>query len=73
MGRKKALIALGHLLLRIVYQILLTKTPYEEIGPDSRFHSLMTDFVIYGFNRTKADVTVQLIDRYPLQQGVNQA
>ncbi|NLC07840.1 MAG: IS110 family transposase [Syntrophomonadaceae bacterium] len=34
MGIKKALIALAHLLLRIVYQILLTKTPYQELGPE---------------------------------------
>lgn len=27
MGKKKALVALGHLLLRIAYHVLLTKTP----------------------------------------------
>jgi hypothetical protein len=26
--------ALAHLLLRIIYHILLTGTPYEELGPD---------------------------------------
>jgi transposase len=34
MGKKKALVALGHLLLRIVYHVLLTKTPYKELGSD---------------------------------------
>lgn len=34
LGKKKALVALGHTLLRIIYHILLTKRPYFEIGPD---------------------------------------
>lgn len=32
MGKKKALVALGHLILRIAYKILLTRKPYEEFG-----------------------------------------
>jgi len=34
MGKKKALVALGHLILRIVYKIILTKTSYVELGSD---------------------------------------
>lgn len=34
MGKKKALIALGHLILRIAYHILLTKEPYKEFGTE---------------------------------------
>ena len=34
MGKKKALIALGHLILRIAYNILLTKEPYKELGTE---------------------------------------
>lgn len=34
LGKKKALVALGHTLLRIVYHMLLHKRPYLEIGPD---------------------------------------
>jgi hypothetical protein len=34
MGVKKALVALAHTLLRIVYHILLRKEPYTELGPD---------------------------------------
>jgi len=34
MGKKKALVALGHLILRIAYQILLTKNPYKELGTE---------------------------------------
>jgi transposase len=34
LGKKKALVALGHTMLRIIYQILLTKTPYIELGTD---------------------------------------
>lgn len=34
MGKKKALLALGHLILRIAYHILLTKEPYKEFGTD---------------------------------------
>jgi len=34
MGKKKALIALGHLILRIAYHILLTKKPYKELGTE---------------------------------------
>ena len=34
MGVKKALVALAHTLLRIVYHILQRKQPYAEIGPD---------------------------------------
>ena len=32
MGKKKALLALGHLILRIAYKILLTRDPYRELG-----------------------------------------
>jgi hypothetical protein len=34
LGKKKALVALGHTLLRIIYHILLNKTPYMELGAD---------------------------------------
>ena len=34
LGKKKALVALGHTLLRIIYHILLHQRPYLEIGPD---------------------------------------
>ncbi len=34
MGRKKALVALGHLILRIAYQILLSKERYKELGTE---------------------------------------
>ncbi|GLG02273.1 hypothetical protein Alches_23140 [Alicyclobacillus hesperidum subsp. aegles] len=34
MGVKKALVALAHTLLRIVYHILHRKKPYAELGPD---------------------------------------
>lgn len=34
MGKKKALVALAHLLLRIAYQLLKTKRPYQELGSD---------------------------------------
>lgn len=34
MGVKKALVALAHTLLRIVYHILYRKQPYSELGPD---------------------------------------
>jgi transposase len=34
LGKKKALVALGHTLLRIIYHILLNKTPYVELGAD---------------------------------------
>lgn len=34
LGKKKALIALAHLILRIIYQILFTHSPYKELGPD---------------------------------------
>ena len=34
MGKKKALVALGHLILRIAYHILLTKEPYKEFGTE---------------------------------------
>jgi hypothetical protein len=34
MGKKKALVAVGHLILRIAYQILLTKNPYKELGTE---------------------------------------
>lgn len=33
-GPKKANMALAHLLLRIVYQMLLNKVPYKELGWD---------------------------------------
>lgn len=32
MGKNKAIIALAHLILRIAYNVLLHKTPYEELG-----------------------------------------
>ncbi|ODA41256.1 hypothetical protein DSBG_2027 [Desulfosporosinus sp. BG] len=34
MGKKKALLALGHLILRIAYKILLTREPYKELGTE---------------------------------------
>jgi hypothetical protein len=34
LGKKKALVALGHTLLRIIYHILLNKQPYVELGAD---------------------------------------
>ena len=34
MGKKKALLALGHLILRIVYKILVTREPYKELGTE---------------------------------------
>lgn len=34
MGKKKALVALAHLILKIAYHVLKTKTPYHELGPD---------------------------------------
>lgn len=34
MGKKKALLALGHLILRIAYKILLTRDPYKELGTE---------------------------------------
>ncbi len=34
MGKNRALFALGHLLLRIAYQLLLTKKPYIELGSE---------------------------------------
>jgi hypothetical protein len=34
LGKKKALVALGHTLLRIIYHMLVKKQPYIEIGPD---------------------------------------
>ncbi|WP_339292446.1 IS110 family transposase [Paenibacillus sp. FSL W8-0187] len=38
LGKKKALVALGHTLLRIVYHMLATKTPYKELGADYLEH-----------------------------------
>jgi len=34
LGKKKALVALGHTMLRIIYHMLVTKTPYKELGAD---------------------------------------
>jgi transposase len=34
MGKKKALIALAHTMLRIIYAMLRDNKPYEEFGPD---------------------------------------
>lgn len=34
LGKKKALVALGHTLLRIIYHMLLNKEPYKELGAD---------------------------------------
>ena len=34
MGKKKALIALSHLILRIACHILLTKEPHKEFGTE---------------------------------------
>lgn len=34
MGKKKATVALAHLILRIAYNILLTKEPYKELSND---------------------------------------
>lgn len=36
MGKKKALLALGHLILRIAYKLLLTREPYKELGTEYR-------------------------------------
>jgi len=32
LGKNKAIVAIAHLILRIAYQILQTKTPYQELG-----------------------------------------
>jgi hypothetical protein len=34
MGKKKALVAVGHSILMIAYPVLLTRTPYPELGGD---------------------------------------
>lgn len=34
LGKKKALVALGHTMLRIIYHMLLHKQPYMELGSD---------------------------------------
>ena len=34
LGKKKALVALGHTILRIIYHMLLHKKPYVELGAD---------------------------------------
>jgi len=34
MGKKKALVAVGHSILMIAYHVLLTRTPYQELGGD---------------------------------------
>jgi transposase len=34
LGKKKALVALAHTLIRMIYHILLNKTPYVELGAD---------------------------------------
>lgn len=34
LGKKKALLALAHTMLRIIYHILSNQTPYMEFGPD---------------------------------------
>lgn len=34
MGKKKALLALAHLILRIAFHVLRTKVPYKELGSD---------------------------------------
>ncbi|WP_243131325.1 hypothetical protein [Desulfitobacterium sp. LBE] len=34
MGKKKALLALGHLVLRIAYRILVTRETYRELGTE---------------------------------------
>lgn len=34
LGKKKALVALGHTLLRIIYHMLRNKQPYMELGAD---------------------------------------
>lgn len=34
LGKKKALVALGHTLLRIIYHMLRYKQPYMELGAD---------------------------------------
>jgi transposase len=41
LGKKKALVALGHTLLRIIYHILIHRRPYMELGSDylDRFRS----------------------------------
>ncbi len=34
LGKKKALLALAHTMLRIIYHILSSQTSYMELGPD---------------------------------------
>ena len=34
MGKKKALVAVGHSILVIAYHVLQTRTPYQELGGD---------------------------------------
>jgi hypothetical protein len=34
MGKKKALIAVGHSILIIAYQVLQNRTPYQDLGGD---------------------------------------
>ncbi|MBI3801691.1 MAG: IS110 family transposase, partial [Deltaproteobacteria bacterium] len=34
MGKKKALIAVGHSILVIAYHVLQTRTPYQELGSE---------------------------------------
>ena len=34
MGKQKAIMAVSHLLLRIIYVVLRDKVPYEELGAD---------------------------------------
>lgn len=60
MGKKKATIALAHLILRIAYNILLTKEPYKEIGNDymvnvekKRQSKMIKELESKGFTVTK--------------------
>ena len=34
MGKKKALVAVGHSILVIAYHVLQTRTPYQELGSE---------------------------------------
>lgn len=63
LGKKKALVALGHTLLRIIYHILFKKQSYIELGPDyldrfrkdkeeKRTKALIKELELKGYNIT---------------------
>jgi len=61
LGKKKAIMALAHLMLRIAYHILLNKTPYKELGSDylvdrekKREERLIKSLELRGYQVTKA-------------------